>query len=214
LKETDQANLIPIPHLSCHHPTPELFGEPLVIGGWSNTRDSWLLVNATKFIMPWTRAVSVILFTICQNFNKLLVKFKGMVPPVSLSPRELRQIDFYRTALRTKKSTAVIDDGTVQAQPPAGGGPGSGIGLEGDGSGPVLDGFGSGSQGLLILEDVDVDAQDEDCTFRDELFLMALCGGPETLERFLQAERKERDEIQKQHAARLDDWRHAVAFAP
>jgi hypothetical protein len=74
LKETEQANLIPLPPLSRHHPTPELFGEPLVIGGWSNTRVSWLNVNVTKFIMPWIRAVSVILFTICQKFNKLLVK--------------------------------------------------------------------------------------------------------------------------------------------
>jgi hypothetical protein len=190
-----------------------------------------------------------------------------MVPPVSLSPVELRQIDSYRTALRTKKLTVVINDGTGQAQPTTGGGPGSSIGLEGDGSGqrgergdggvqgpsasssepkgaswasivrgerdnqavgaglenftinptsnspPVLDDFGSGSQGLLILEDVDADAQEEDCTFRDELFLLARSGGPwpETLEKFLQAERTERDEMQKQRAARLDDWRQAVA---
>jgi hypothetical protein len=52
--------LIPLPPLSRRFPTPKLFGPPLVIGGWEDSKDTWLHVVPKKFIMPRSRSVSVI----------------------------------------------------------------------------------------------------------------------------------------------------------
>ena len=56
--DTIKPTLIPLPPLSYHFPTPQLFGPPLVIGGWEYSKDTWLHVVPKKFIMPRTRSVS------------------------------------------------------------------------------------------------------------------------------------------------------------
>jgi hypothetical protein len=62
LTEERKATLIPLSHSM---PTPELFGEPLTIGGWINSWDARLLVVPTTFIMPASRRVSVLLSYPC-----------------------------------------------------------------------------------------------------------------------------------------------------
>jgi hypothetical protein len=64
--------LIPLPPLSSRHPTPESFGTPLTVGGWSNSRDAWLSVNPIKSILPFRRPVRVnfsfaLITCICTN---------------------------------------------------------------------------------------------------------------------------------------------------
>jgi hypothetical protein len=48
---------IPLPPLSSRHPTPEAFGAPLTLGGWSNRQDAWLRVVPITFNVPETRPV-------------------------------------------------------------------------------------------------------------------------------------------------------------
>jgi hypothetical protein len=55
-----QRLLIPLPPLLTHHPTPIAFGNIIDLGGFSLQRDSWLLINLFKFLMPEGRAVSLI----------------------------------------------------------------------------------------------------------------------------------------------------------
>jgi hypothetical protein len=57
--------LIPLPPLSTRYPTPRLFGNALTfIGGFELGRDSWLLVNPRRFIMPEYRQVSLVVFLV------------------------------------------------------------------------------------------------------------------------------------------------------
>jgi hypothetical protein len=51
LSDTIKAMLIPLPPISLRHPTPETFGDPLTIGGWLNSRDSWLHVVPVRFLI-------------------------------------------------------------------------------------------------------------------------------------------------------------------
>jgi hypothetical protein len=68
LNEAEEKMLIPLPPLSYSMPTPELFGEPISTGSWTNSRDAWLLVVPTMVIMPPSRPVSVVLFLfICHS---------------------------------------------------------------------------------------------------------------------------------------------------
>ena len=60
LNDRSKATLIPLPPLSRSVQTPEIFGEPLSIRGWVNSRDAWLLVVPITFIMPTSRPVSVV----------------------------------------------------------------------------------------------------------------------------------------------------------
>ena len=57
LPEDARLALIPLPPLSSRHPTPEAFGAPLTVGGWSNTRDAWLRVVPVTFNVPETQPV-------------------------------------------------------------------------------------------------------------------------------------------------------------
>jgi hypothetical protein len=77
--------LIPLPPLSHRFPTSQLFGPPLSIGGWENSRDAWLHVVPKKFIMPRTRTVSVICCAVCYGHTELKpsgCSSKGSVPPL------------------------------------------------------------------------------------------------------------------------------------
>jgi len=69
--DTIKPTLIPLPPLSYHFPTPQLFRPPLVIGGWEDAKDTWLHVVPKKFIMPRTRSVSVIHCTVCYGHTEL-----------------------------------------------------------------------------------------------------------------------------------------------
>jgi hypothetical protein len=55
-----QPYFIPVPPLSSDHPNlnPEAFGTPIDCGGFSFSRDSWLLVVPYSFILPERRVVS------------------------------------------------------------------------------------------------------------------------------------------------------------
>ena len=69
------------------------------------------------------------------------------------------------------------------------------------------------NNGLLILEDVDEDAQDGDATTLDELSLLA-GDNPmweEDLRRYMQAEQREKEWVQNERAARLALWREGTA---
>jgi hypothetical protein len=58
-----QALLIPLPPLSSRHPTPTNFGNVIgLIGGFATGRDSRLLVNPERFIVPDDRQVRLIWF--------------------------------------------------------------------------------------------------------------------------------------------------------
>ena len=59
LTDAAKASLLPLPPLSFSHPTPDAFGPRLNFGTWRNSRDSFLLVNPRRFIMPTTRPVSL-----------------------------------------------------------------------------------------------------------------------------------------------------------
>ncbi len=70
------------------------------------------------------------------------------------------------------------------------------------------------TRGLLVLEDVDEDAEDADATTRDELIMLAL-DNPiwmEELRRFSQEEEKEKEQMQNERAARLARWREDIAI--
>jgi hypothetical protein len=55
----DQARLIPLPPLWDHRPTP---GNRFELGDFSFSKNSWLLVDPHKVVMPDNRTVSLILF--------------------------------------------------------------------------------------------------------------------------------------------------------
>ena len=60
-----------------------------------------------------------------------------------------------------------------------------------------------------VLEGVDEDVEDADATMRDELVMLAR-NSPlwkEELKRYLQREEKEREQMEKERAARLACWR-------
>lgn len=61
---------------------------------------------------------------------------------------------------------------------------------------------------LLVLEGVDEDAQDADATMKDELMLMAYGDEMWTkeLQKYLRAERREREEVQEWRAAMVESW--------
>jgi hypothetical protein len=64
------------------------------------------------------------------------------------------------------------------------------------------------SDGILILEGVDEDADGDDCTWKDELMLMAygdLAWLPE-LQKYLQKEREEDVKLQAERTGRLTSW--------
>ncbi|KAF9516849.1 hypothetical protein BS47DRAFT_1291884, partial [Hydnum rufescens UP504] len=167
--------LISLPPLSHSHPTPEHFGDSLVIGGWSNDRDAWLSVVPTKFILPWTRP------------------FKRMIPPVSMSSFEMRRIEHYRNTRPTlplkmdqaiddvrrnvsprqadggQMTSATVSEPTVVSRP--GNRAQKRAALEAELWQFVRN---LSSDEILTLESVDEDAEGgDDCTTRNELILLA-----------------------------------------
>ena len=151
----------------------------------------------------------------------------------------LLRIDDYREYLLTANAE---DTNGQSPHPPPNGGSGdeqdSPHGQTGDGGGQVTsgvisvtsspaiigDGEGEGGKaaeglalkannGLLILEDVDEDAQDGDATTLDELLLLA-GDNPmweEDLRRYMQAQQREKEWVQNERAARLALWREGTA---
>lgn len=69
---------------------------------------------------------------------------------------------------------------------------------------------------ILELEGVDEGAQDADATMKDELMLLAR--GSEIwareLVKYLQVERKERDEMQEEQVVRMENWLRDVVATP
>ncbi|KAF9506829.1 hypothetical protein BS47DRAFT_380192 [Hydnum rufescens UP504] len=219
--DTGRAALIPLPPLSHRYPTPERFGDPLVVGGWSNSRDAWLYTVPHRFVMPWTRP------------------FKRMIPPVSMNPFEMRRVDVWYNALRASLVAPDLGDRHDEV-PPEGGlrkddGRGNVALRQGDGgqaaSGNVPESTGVSWAGggvqkrtleaeveqlvhnlssgePLILEGVDEDAQDEDCTPRDQLILLGRShpSWAKVLVKYLVAEQEERQEVEERRAARLEHW--------
>ena len=144
---------------------------------------------------------------------------------------ELSRIDQYREYLYSTQSANANsqspNDGSGneqgssnlrRAQTGDGGGPTSSPTIIGDGEGQKaaeaeLGEFSFKTQGLLVLEGVDEDAEDADATFRDELIMLARDDPMwrEELRKYLQDEEKERELIQKERAARLAHWREDMA---
>ncbi|KAG6814247.1 hypothetical protein H0H92_015362 [Tricholoma furcatifolium] len=217
-----RALLLPLPPLSANLPTPVLFGQPLDLGGWSFSRPSFLLVNPQKFIMPSHRP------------------FKRMVPPHVIPFSELSRIEQYLRHLRsiqtnntTSNSHPPLNDGPDRV------GSNLQRGQTGDGGGQVdsaaslanssptrIDPAGGQekaeaeldlsfkTQGLLVAsEGVDADAEDADATFLDDLLLLASIDPTMwmgELNKYLQEEKKEKELLQKEQAARLAHWREDV----
>jgi hypothetical protein len=84
--DTIKATLIPLLPLSLRHPTPENFGDPLTIGGWSDSRDTWLHVVPVRFMIPMLRPVSGMLLIPAPSRLNSLTLFKRMVSPVRYGP--------------------------------------------------------------------------------------------------------------------------------
>jgi len=59
MTDTAKATLLPLPPLTLRHPTPALFGPPIALGGWTNSRESWLYTVPHRFVMPASRPVSL-----------------------------------------------------------------------------------------------------------------------------------------------------------
>ena len=71
----------------------------------------------------------------------------------------------------------------------------------------------------MVVEDVDSDARDADATYKDDLMLLAGPAGGgfyrNELVKLLQAEQKEREEMQQQQRlARVRDWQQTVVSPP
>lgn len=68
------------------------------------------------------------------------------------------------------------------------------------------------SYDILVSEGVDEDATGADATFKDDLILLASYDDDvgtwrKVLDKLLQAERQEQEEMMKERKARLDEWR-------
>jgi hypothetical protein len=67
------------------------------------------------------------------------------------------------------------------------------------------------SYDIPVVEGVDEEAEGADATFKDELVLLASYGDDGTwrkaLDKLLQAEHQEQEEVTKERMARLDEWR-------
>ncbi|KAF8349599.1 hypothetical protein F5887DRAFT_947041 [Amanita rubescens] len=183
-----KAALLPLPPLSSRHPTPDAFGEPLDFGNWATYKDSFLHVFPRRFTIPTRRS------------------FKRMDPPVIMPLSALFRIDSYREYLLSTTRMSVTSSPTII---------GDGEGEKAAGAG--LEQFSvKSTHGLLVLEDVDEDAEDADATTRDELIMLAHDNPMwiEELRRYLQEEEKEKKQMQNERVARLARWREDIAIQP
>jgi hypothetical protein len=84
---------------------------------------------------------------------------------------------------------------------------GAGLGLE---MSPVIKQWSD-----MVVADVEDDAQDDDMSYKHELMLLAGPGDSgfcrNELAKLLQAERKEREEMQQQRVARVRQWQQTAA---
>jgi len=213
-----RAALIPLTPLSSRHPTPESFGAPLTVGGWSNDQDAWLSVKRIKFIIPFERP------------------FKKMTPPVALSHPELAQIARYRnniwlsTTMGGDAEQGPSDDRSGVTGRSGGSGSrfGSGFGSRfGGRNWGTVKGFGKKKTGAgrqeefktslpsddipVALEGVNEDAQVTYPTYKDDVLLMASYGDDtgmwkEELAKILRAERAEQEKVKTERMARLSNW--------
>ena len=159
-----------------------------------------------------------------------------MEPPLIMPLELLLRIDDYREYLLTPNAEDTNDQshhpppnsGSGDEQDPphehtgdAGGQATSGVvsatslpAIVGDGGKATEEGLAlKANNGLLILEDVDEDAQDGDATTLDELLLLA-GDNPmweEDLRRYMQAQQREKEWVQNERAARLALWREGMA---
>ena len=159
-----------------------------------------------------------------------------MEPPLIMPLELLLRIDDYREYLLTANTEDTNDpshhpppnSGSGDEQDPpreqtgdAGGQVTSGVvsatsspAIVGDGGKAAKEGLAlKANNGLLILEDVDEDAQDGDATTLDELLLLA-GDNPmweEDLRRYMQAQQREKEWVQNERAARLALWREGTA---
>ena len=160
-----------------------------------------------------------------------------MIPPLIMPASALFQIDHYReyVCLNTQTTNTLNHGGSGDEQ----GRSSAQHGQTGDGGGRAASGVtsvtssltfiddggekaaGAGLEqfsinGLLVLEGVDEDAEDADATMRDELVMLAR-NSPlwkEELKRYLQREEKEREQMEKERAARLACWREDIIVQP
>ena len=137
-------DLIPLPPLSHCAPTPQLFGNPLILGNWQTLRDSWLSVILMRFIIPRSRPVSVVPFFYichCVVILNFCTQFKRFTPFLIMSGLDLYRIDQYRDAVLANLAVPDANDDQEQAQPhPRTGDNSAGAGQEseqaGSGGGP------------------------------------------------------------------------------
>jgi len=148
-----------------------------------------------------------------------------MIPPVALSRSELLQIDHYRKTLTPGKG-----EGSSGQRGNSGGKRGWGTSRFGSAFNPqtwmpskkwgkkqVVEEqreFNTRvpSYDILVSEGVDEDATGADATFKDDLILLASYDDDvgtwrKALDKLLQAERQEQEEMMKERKARLDEWR-------
>ncbi|KAF8807294.1 hypothetical protein BYT27DRAFT_7189394 [Phlegmacium glaucopus] len=226
-----QATLLPLPHLSRRHATPAAFGSPLstVLGNWSTSRDSWLDIIPHQFVMPQARPF--------KRMDPPLIIPGFMLNRINLYRQALFSNTLVTDAHDQSHPPPNSGSGAEQrGHIPRPGQMGDGRGQSGSGetltmTSPTLVGDGEGEQtadakleqfgdmtsdGVLILEGVDKDAEDADATLRDELFMLAH-GSPmwmKELQKFLSKEEKERKQVQEERAARLARWRGGITMQP
>ncbi|KAM6499330.1 hypothetical protein JOM56_004838 [Amanita muscaria] len=196
LTDAAKASLLPLSPLSFCHPTPDAFGARLNFGTWRNSRDSFLLVNPRRFIMPTSRP------------------FKQMDPPLIMPASVLYRIKRYRETLHSfTQSTNTSGDEQRSSNP----------GVMSVNSSPTIIGDAGleefsvkSSHGLLVLEGVDEDAEGPDATMLDHLMMLAHDDPiwSEELRRYLQKEEEERERMQRERAVRLARWREDVVVQP
>jgi len=116
------------------------------------------------------------------------IQFKRMNPPLIMPLSVRRRIDLYRETLRSKIQTTHAPDGQDKFHP------GSAV---------------KTSDGLLVLEGVDEDAQGADATMKEELMMLARDSPMwmKELKKYLQEEEKELKQVQAERALRLARWR-------
>ncbi|KAF9517706.1 hypothetical protein BS47DRAFT_1326125 [Hydnum rufescens UP504] len=202
LDDTVKATLIPLPLLSHRHPMPRDFGDPLAISGWKNSRDAWLNVIPKRVLMhPWQ-------------------SFKRMVPPISLSGLELQRISHYYNTFAGVLAPEAEDRQLWEAPLKQGE---EAVGAElkqsevnlASNHPPIVEGMDEDALGydFLICEDVDEDAEGDDSTKRDDLILMASASPlwAAQLNRYLLAEREEKEKENVECMERLEHWLNDVS---
>jgi len=232
MSDTAKAALIPLPPLSLRHPTPHAFGAPLDFGNWLNTRDSFLHVFHRRFIMTSSRVfkrmtppVIMDLETLYRidNYREHLLSTtspqnhddQSHPPPNGGSGDEQGNSNPPHGQTGDREGPAASGVMSVTSSPTiigdGGGAKAAGVGLEKNSESV------KSTHDLLALEDVDEDAEGPNATTLDELMMLTYDGDPiwmEELRKYLQEEKEEKEQIQKERAVRLAQWREDIAVQP